>query len=226
MNLEAFSAIINFVKELNEVFGSTKKATPLGLYNRIVDHIKFTDSKAICKAINGFQQFFASYEDFDKLPINVKIVYTDRIYIDISKFIGRADETTKNIIKQHLLTISAILEPDDSKLEQINNIQKTIESTSNEKEFIDGMLENTKNTFQNIDVENPTEAIMTLLSDGSLMDMVAGLQSGVQSGDMDPRKLMGVLQGTLGELMQGAQDEELVEELTEGEKGPNIEELD
>jgi hypothetical protein len=60
--VKAFNAVITFVHDIWDVFGNTKNPTPLALYRRLIEHIKFADSDAITKVLKGFQDFYLNYE--------------------------------------------------------------------------------------------------------------------------------------------------------------------
>ena len=91
--LKSFNAVITFVHDLWDVFGNPKKATPLALYRRLIEHIKFADAEAINKVLCGFRQFLVTYEDsiinnnLDSIPRGTLIQYGDSntVYLDIQK---------------------------------------------------------------------------------------------------------------------------------------------
>ena len=58
-----------------------------------------------------------------------------------------------------------------------------------------------KSSMEDIDTENPGQAIMGLLSSGVIQDMVVGLQQGVSSGEMDMQKLLGSMQSAIGAII-------------------------
>ena len=211
--VKSFNAVITFVNDLWEVFGTPKKATPLALYKRLISHIKFADAEAINKVLSGFRQFLVTYEDaimhnnLDSIPRGTQIKYGDStsIYLDIQKFIHQTknDPDTREAIRQHLVTISAILEPDSKKLEELDKKLEdlNINLDSREGEFITGIMHKAKDSMEQVDTENPGQAIMGLLNSGVIQDMVVGLQQGVNSGEMDMQKLLGSMQTAIGAVM-------------------------
>lgn len=211
--LRAFNAVITFVNDLWEVFGSAKKVSPLALYRRLIEHIKFTDADSINKVLSGFRQFLVPYEDaiinnnLGSIPRGTTIKYGEgkTAYLEIQKYIyqTRNDSETREAIRQHLVTISAILEPDRKKLEELDKrlSELNIDTDSREGEFITGIMHKAKNSMEQVDTENPGQAIMGLLSSGVIQDMVVGLQQGVNSGEMDMQKLLGSMQTAIGAIM-------------------------
>ena len=93
--LRAFNAVITFVNDLWEVFGSAKKVSPLALYRRLIEHIKFTDADSINKVLSGFRQFLVPYEDaiinnnLGAIPRGTTIKYGEgkTAYLEIQKYI-------------------------------------------------------------------------------------------------------------------------------------------
>jgi hypothetical protein len=211
--IKAFNAVITFVHDIWDVFGNPKKATPLALYRRLIEHIKFADSDAINKVLNGFKEFFSMYEksilsnNLDSIPRGVVIRYGESksVYLDIQKYIYQTqkDPETRAAIRQHLVTISAILDPDSKKLEELDKRinELNIDLDSKEGEFITGIMHKAKSSMENVDTENPGQAIMGLLSSGVIQEMVSGLQYGVSSGEMDMQKLLGSMQTAIGSIM-------------------------
>lgn len=119
--LEAFNAIVSFVNDLWDAFGNVKKATPLALYHRLIEGIKFTDKESIKKVVEGFSSFLRQHElsilkgDFESVPQGTVIAYgtNKRICIEIQTFFYRSrnDKDALEVMKRHLLTIGMILDP-------------------------------------------------------------------------------------------------------------------
>lgn len=211
--IEAFEAITNFVKDLFECFGKgPRDKSPLALYHRLISHIKYTDITAIDKSITGFHQFFARYGkevitgELDGIPRGVSIPYgtaSDRIRIDIQSFIHKSDEETKDVIREHLLTINGLLEEDEGKLTEIEKQleQMNINSRSKEGQFVQNIMQKAQASMENIDADNPGQAIAGLLSSGIINEMLGGLNQGIGSGEMDINKLFSTMQSSMAALM-------------------------
>jgi hypothetical protein len=135
-------------------------------------------------------------------------------YLEIQKYIYKADDATKNIIRQHLMTISTVLKPSEEKLkvlkdmemvpfasEEIANLEEFgIETDSNEGKFLAGIMSDVSSTMGDGSVADPTSAIFKLFQSGTLMKSISNLQRGVSSNQLDMRKLMGVAQTAFGKL--------------------------
>lgn len=209
-HFKAFNAITSFLDDLWSVY-SSKHKTPLGLYRRLITHIRITDKAAIEKSIVGFTDFFNKYENavmerkWDVIPRGVKIKYgkNDKIYIDIQKFIYKSDKDAKEAIRRHLIAISAILVPSEEKKNELmlDNLEVKIDDSTKEGEFLSSLMKQTKETMEGMDASNPMQAMAGLFSSGVIPKMMNGIKSGVENGDMDMTKLLTSMQGFLGNLI-------------------------
>jgi len=213
---DVFGAILNFVNDLTEVFGTTKNVTPLSLYHRLLQHIKFSDRESMLKSVSGFSDFFKLYDsiieanEMDKIPRETVIRYGDseRVYLEIQKFIYKSsnNEEMRDSIRSHLLTISAMITPTKEKIalldaptaeDEDGNTLLPVDLNSKEGKFINGIMTKTQNAVKNIQTDDPMKAIMGLMQSGVLTDLMGGLKAGVEGGEMDPNKLMDAMQGML-----------------------------
>lgn len=225
--VKAYNSIVEFVGDLWVVFGNSK-ATPLALYKRLLDHIKIGNRSAVEKVIGGFEEFYKKYELFvmndrlEDIPPETKIRYgkSNAVYLELNDFILLSDTETREAIRRHLITISAILEPDDEKMvaleEKINELG--FDASTSEGEFITGIMARTELSMKNIDTEDPTQAIMGLMSSGVITDMIYGLQDGITSGKMDMRKLLGGMQTAIGNLLPPEEEASEITELDDASK--------
>lgn len=228
-NIDAFSAIVSFLKDLLSIFGGTN-VTPLALYTRLVDHIKFTDHEAIMKSIEGFSKFFDKYGkdvfegNLQNIPQGTRILYGEgnTAYILIQMYIHRATPDVREAIRQHLMTIAAFIQP-----EKIVRAEPAasrtgpgpaglaggpaglaggpamgIDLSTTEGKFIDGIMKKANTSMENVDASNPMMATMALFQSGIMGDMMTGLQQGVSGGEMDIVKLMGMMQGAMSQMMK------------------------
>lgn len=222
--LEAFNAILNLVEDLWGVFGSENpkaKKTPLYLYKFLVEKITVKDSSGIGHTVESFKQFLTKYEecilkgDLQQIPIDTVIRYgqSPRAYLEIQKYIyqSRNNPSTVEAIRQHLITISSILEPNKQKLEELERRMKALETDddSSEAQFIKGIMQDAQDTMggEDVDMSNPAAAVMTIFQSGVITKMVTGMQEGVSSGRMNPQALMNTMQNMMGTMSQmNAQD--------------------
>ncbi len=229
---QGFGAVEDFVEFLWENFKVSKKATPLSLYRRIVTHIRnkktgSLNDDGVNKALSGFRQFLCTYEsqimenNMDNIPRGTVIKYGDRkdICLEIQKYIflcRKKDEDIRDLIREHLITISAILEPNKDKmneklahlghLDNLNNLEDlnlNIDTSTKEGQFIGNIIERTKNSVGESEDGKPPD-MMALLQSGIIQDMFQGMQ-GVANGEMDMMKMVGTMQNALGALASASQ---------------------
>lgn len=215
-NIDAFGAIVNFVNDLWDVFGKGSVVTPLSLYHRLISKINLSDTEGIQKAVSGFKTFFSSNEVYlvanklENIPRGVVINYgtSDKIVLEIQKFIYQSDPSIKASIRQHLLTISAIIEPDTKKIEQLEKRLNDLNVDTNtaEGKFISNIMEKAKTGMSSIDTNDPTQAMMAIFQSGVIQEMIGGLQNGVTSGQMDIRTLMSTMQSAIGAIIPAESD--------------------
>lgn len=210
-----FNAIKDFVGDLHATFSKPKEVSPLALYHRLMSLVKDNDTAAQQWFILGFENFFADHEKhlinntLSELPDGTTIKYKegDKIYLDIKKFIASSDEDTIVIIRQHLLTISALVSPDSSKIRSLEIAEKSNfalavpRDGSNESEFIHSILSEAKEAMSGKDFDSPIAGMMNLLHTGVLPKMFNNLQEGVNNGTLDLNKLFTAMSGATGSFM-------------------------
>ena len=224
LQMKSFEAIKEFVGCLHEQFASKKKITPLALYNRLLSHVNINsqDISTMRRFISGFNTFLSKYEiellkEIPNFGIHAKILYSEKIYIDVFKYYKKSNENEQYNIKMHLLTIQSFLEEDEEKVNKIcENLEKKsvvrpyplkVQPSSdgtNKKEvdFVNNIFSQVSGTMQQTSSSNPAEAIGSLLSSGILQNLFSEIQGGIDSGEMNPQNLMSTLQGTLNTMMQ------------------------
>ena len=192
--LIAFKAISDFTKELCENFTSDNKNKnhSLKLYEHLLNKTTLSHDKAIKKHIDAFRLFCIENRDAIKsrnpsLMTNNKVSYSSRVYIDFSSIFKDADKDTSNIIWKHLLTISALVDPAGKAKDILkNNID------SKEASFLSDIINKVESNVN--PNSNPLEAITSIMSSGVFTDLVAGMNTGIQNGELDLGKLMGTVQ--------------------------------
>jgi len=190
--LIAFKAISEFTKELCENFTSKDKNHSLKLYEHLLNKTTLTHEKAIKKHIDAFREFCVSNREAianKNLSLLVKktVVYSSRVYIDFNNIFKDADTETSNIIWKHLLTISALVDPAGKAKEILKN-----NTDSKEANFLSDIINKVESNVN--PNSNPLEAISSIMSSGVFNDLITGMNSGIQNGDLDLGKLMGTVQ--------------------------------
>jgi hypothetical protein len=190
--LITFKAISEFTKELGEIFTSKHKNHSLKLYEHLLNKTTLSHDKAIKKHIEAFREFCVSNRDAIKsknfsLLVKDKVVYSPRVFIDFTNIFKEADRETTAVIWKHLLTISALVDPAGKAKEILKN-----SSSTKEANFLSDIIEKVESNVN--PNSNPLEAISSIMSSGVFNELITGMNSGIQNGDLDLGKLMGTVQ--------------------------------
>lgn len=213
-----FNSIKEFVHDLNMVFGTTKKTTPIDLYNRLIGHVteKDLNGTGTKKYIDGFKVFFANYEEklesieqLMTLPRDTFIRYGEspKVYLELQKYLYKANIEQREIIRQHLMTISASIDPDEKKLTALESAAPMLEKLglggSKEAQYVTGIFNKTKKSMENSDSKDPMAALSSILP---IMPGILGeLIGGVEDGSLNMNKLGKCMTGALTDLMNSNQ---------------------
>jgi hypothetical protein len=192
-NLLTFKTITDFVKELNELFGSTNHS--LKLYQRLLEKTTISHEKIIEKHISVFKNFCVQNrdmilnKDITKLSAkDSKVEYSDKVYIDFSSIFKSADKDTKNVIMDYLLTISALVDPTAKAKDILKKDEK-----SKEADFLSSMIEKVEENV-NVDSANPLEAVTSIMNSGIFTELLSNMNNGIQDGSLDLGKLVGTVE--------------------------------
>lgn len=202
-----FKCICNFIRDLNESFGTQQKS--LLLYAHLVEKTGILNEEPIKKHIHCFHEFVKANEkgildkNFDAFT-TFEIHYSDKVFIDLEEIFERADADEKNTIWKHLVTLLAILDPSShaKKILQEEKEKKTKRGDStNEESFLTDIIDK---VGKNIDptVSNPTEMMGSIMNSGVFTELVETMNTGLHSGDLDLTKMIGSLQSMMGNLSQ------------------------
>ncbi len=225
---KAFQAIKEFVVDLHTAFNEgVNVATPLMLFWRLVTttNVSATASEktkdAVGSLILEFANFLSKYElsitqsRYNDIPKGARISFkgSPKIYIDIQQFIHQSDDDTRLVIRQHLLTISTIINPDEQKIKDLeqaltNNLALAVpDDGSPEAAFVNMIAKDAKSALSDVDSDNPTGAMMGIINSGVVTKMISGLQDGVGSGEMDIQKLFQQMQKAVTTFMPSGKSE-------------------
>lgn len=219
-NLVVFKVITTFVNELSSVFGQKQKS--LLLYNRLLQKTGLSLEKAIQKHISIFKDFCVSNREAintknsDKI-VKDKIAYNENIYINIKGIFSKADSSASKVIWKHILTIAAFLDQEGdaktvlmkeklSESKTDSGSEESDPSGEKEQDFIKKMMSKVETSVkqEDIDKEKPMESIMKLVSSGTFNDIIVDMQKGIKSGEIDIGKLLGTVNGMMGDVQSQA----------------------
>lgn len=202
LNILAFKAIHSFITALNDEFGEKNK--PLRLYSRLISQTTFSHTNAIKKHVHIFTDFCIKnrdtiYERSEKYihNENFRIKYSDRVSIDLVDLFNLADKDQKQVMWQHILTISALVDSTGKAKQILKQLSSAEKSVSNESDFLTNIIDKVE---KNVDVnsENPMEAIGQIMSSGIFTDLISSMNDQVSTGKLDMSKMFSVVQNMVG----------------------------
>jgi hypothetical protein len=196
-----FKAIANFTNCLCEVFGEQHRN--LKLYSHLINKTTLAHEKPILKHIEAFKIFcINNQEGIENKNYNIfdnhRIIYSERVYIDLFVILKESDISTSSVIWKHILTISALVNP-SGKAKQILKEASTKSSSSNdEMDFLTNIIDKVE---QNVSPDdNPMQAISSIMKSGVFQELISGMGNGLQNGTLDLNKLMGTVQSMVKDI--------------------------
>ncbi len=222
---DIFHAIHTFIDDLWCVYGNPQVRDGLALYRRLVQRIDedFDKHKSFtAQIIDKFELFFNKYDNLilngkmDEIPEGTNIYYSDnkKIKLEIARYIELADTETKNIIRQHLLLLSQMINPSDSKNEIVENVlssddkfnlsQIIEDDGSNESKFVNDTISKFQDTMKNANTEGesqPMDVLNKVLESGVLQETVKKFQEGTVKGEIKQENMMNIFGQLMGTMM-------------------------
>jgi hypothetical protein len=203
-----FKAITSFVNDLNEEFGTKQKS--ISLYHRLLEKTGIIHTTPVLKHIDCFRTFFTKNkeamdtQDSTKL-VETKIVYSERVYIDVKNVIDNSDSECSVIIWKHLLTIWGLIDPSSDAKETLKGLVKV--SDSKESDFLNKIIDKVEKSVDpsKMNTSNPMEMVSGLMQSGVFNELITGMQGGLSDGSLDMSKLMGSVQGMMSKLSPDGQ---------------------
>ena len=200
-----FKCICNFIKDLNDCFGTEQKS--LLLYAHLVENTGIIHEEPIRKHIRCFHDFVKANEDaimkkdFGACTDPI-IRYSEKVFIDMEDVFRRADASEKEVIWKHLITLLAILDPSSHAKKMLLEEQekkKNKGETGNEEEFLTNIISKVGSQIDP-STANPAEMMTNLMSSGIFTELVENMNQGLSKGDLDLGKMIGSLQSMMGNL--------------------------
>ena len=202
-SLVCFKAISNFTSELGELF--SKQQRSLKLYCRLINKTTIVHDNSIKKHIDAFKTFCIANREaiftksIDKMTVS-KISYSQRVYIDVNDIFKLSDKDTIKIIWEHLLCISALVDPAGKARDILKKNMEAGDAGGEETNFLTDIINKVE---QHVDPDaNPMEAVSSIMKSGIFTDLIGGMNNGLSNGSLDLGKLMGAVQGMVGKLSE------------------------
>lgn len=216
----AFKSICNFVKDMNFAFGD--KLPNLQKYAFLLEKTGIMNEEPVRKHVAIFSEFTRENEEailqssVGMLRNNHTIRFSDKVLIDLSEVIQLADTADLDAMWTHLLTILAILHPENQRAkEALKERKKSIAKQDDdiipaEKPFVPSTTTTTEDPFAGIGglfqgllsgidtTGDPASTFQNLLSSPLVSNVIKNLGD----GDMDINKIMDGMQQTLSTLQE------------------------
>ena len=213
-NTKIFKAIIDFTDQLNDTFG--KDDVNVVKVFRIISKTPLTNRKVIDRHLVVFHDFLEknreailarNAENF----VADKIQLTERIFMDLKSIIISADDSTRKVIWQHLLNILYLYDPKNETVRTELKVAMS-EHDSKENKFLMDTFSKFEKTLQDTKSDggdpDPMAMVSGLMQSGFLNDMIGSINTGVNSGSLDIKALIGTVQNMLGNLSETIEKEE------------------
>lgn len=202
---KVFNAIKSFVTEINSLYGAHYK--PLALYGRLIEKTNLSHTIPVTKHINAFRKFMVSnrnaiYNMNEKEFKSHKIQYNDNVYFNIKTIMNMADPDTQQVIWQHLLVLSALLDSGSNAKQRIKEHQIALseQEAVNTTPALDPMLSGIMNMVSSVmmsdgggeggpiganSMANMGDVFGQIMSSGILPKMMTTISSSVKDGQLD-----------------------------------------
>jgi hypothetical protein len=197
----AYKAIVNFINELNEVFGESQRS--LRLYSHLLSKTSPAHKMVVAKHIDSFRKFCVANREAiltkSKL-VKDTVVYSKKVYVDIQSILNSSDRETAKVIWTHIMTISALVDPTAKVKELLKSQAET--SGDNEVNFLTNMMSKVESHVDASSLSsqmnsNPMNVISGLMTSGIFNDIVSNMGSEIQDGNLDFGKLIGTVQNMM-----------------------------
>jgi hypothetical protein len=126
------------------------------------------------------------------------------VAIDIRAIFDLCDREEEKVIWNHLLTISAVLNPLGKAkqiLKEMTSTKKKAGGGGDADNFLKNIMDKIGSEVENCDANtNPMQMIGNLLSSGAMNDIFQSISSGINEGNLDLGSMMNTMQSLVGNL--------------------------
>lgn len=211
-DLIAFRAISSFIDELSTLF--EKKQHALKLYKRLISKTTLNHESAIIKHIETFKAFCIVNREPIKnrqhTKLEGRIEYSARVFIDLKEILSdeENDSETNDAIWNHMLAISAIVDPENKTKEILKKRMRKPQPKSTSTPPLGGgnafgLINNLMGSIQseigqsgalNESEGDPMKLITNIMSSGVFTKLLGQVSSGLKDQNVDISELMGATQ--------------------------------
>lgn len=206
--LNIFKAISEFVFDLELVFGKTHKEVLL--YKRLLSKTTILNEGPVKRHVTIFKSFIDSNltaiteKSSDKLTTH-KLVYSERVFIDLYTLLKECDKDTETAVWNHLLKINALVNPSEQSLALTSFLSNTTPSNG-EDDLLTDLISTVKDSLTGETVTNPMETAMSLVSSGKLSNIISTMTQKFSTGALNPEDLLKKVMNIYTTETQGNED--------------------
>lgn len=200
----AFNTICNFIRDLNGSFGGKQKS--LMLYGHLIEKTGLIHIDPVKKHVSIFKAFVEDNQEAieardRKLFKTGTIAYSEKVGIDIKSIFEICDKEEEKVIWNHLLTISAVLNPVGNAKQILKSLETKKKGGGGEDNFLKNIMEKIGSEVENCGEDaNPMQMIGSLMSSGALNDIFQSISSGMSDGNLDMGSMMKSMQSMVNGL--------------------------
>lgn len=209
MENHQLNSIKNFIADLHEVFGSNDK--DLQLYHRLLNKCQPKHHEQVSRFINGICEFCKENTDAIKQR-DINLLKVDEICynsaapnnkltlkVNVGDILrNKADNDSKKSIWSHLQAIY-VNNFDDS--DALVAFKKSLKDDTPENQLLSTIMSQVESTLQsnngNVD---PLNCALTMMSNGSIQNIIGSLQQNMSEGNFDIDKLFESLKGVMSKI--------------------------
>ena len=197
-----FKCIVDFIHCLREMFG--KQQHSLELYDLLMEKTGIVHQDPIKKHLQIFRNFVsenesAILESKEDSIVVWKIEYSDKVFIDLKAIFSMSTKEDKGAIWQHLLTLLAVLVP-TSNAKNILREKQQKKTENKEGDFLSNLIHKVEQQVDPNMASDPAQMMSGILSSGLFTELMEDMNKGMKDGDIDLNKMMGSLQGMIGNM--------------------------
>jgi len=213
-NLILFKSISNFINELEGSYG--KEQHSLVLYNHLINKTTIVHDKPIQKHAEAWKKFCMANRDaileknIDGI-VEDEIIYSEKVRINVKDIFDlEKDNTVRDVIWSHLLTILALIDP-------TSNARKILkQGESSEADFLTNIINKVEQNVDVTDAGNPIQAINDIMTSGVFQEIVGDLGKKLDDGSLDVGKLVGSVQNIVSQQPEAKQTIDNIMGMTQG----------
>ena len=209
-----FKCIVDFVHALRELYGDQQHSVEL--YALLLEKTGIIHQDPIKKHITLFYQFVfdnqeAILENSETLFNSWTISYSEKVYVDLKQIFTTCSVEDKRVIWQHLLTLLAVLIPTSRAKEILQRKKEKAMAAREDKSdtFLTDMIEKVGKHIDPSKTTDPTEMMNNIMNSGVFSELVSDMSENMNNGNLDVKKIMGNLQGMLGNISNMMDDSSL-----------------